>query len=151
MRKALKSPKTKLRYVQRHTRLDNSEQKRYSLICALLGWLGAINCLIIGFYILTSSTFLPTEQSLLEGYLATGLTTTSAIILTYGSYLMSKRKTRKGGIINLLAGTLIPVPVIAYFALYSQRILSWLGPLSIPLLAPPIISGTIAVLAYKET
>jgi hypothetical protein len=90
------------------------------------------------------------EQLLLEAYLAAGLMTISAITIICGSYLIFKKDTLKGGTINLLAGTLIPVPVCTYFAVFSQRTLSWLGSLGIFLLAPAVISGTISILIHKK-
>ena len=93
--------------------------------------------------------FLPVEQLLFEACLGMGLMIASAVTITYGSYIILKKETKKGGIINLLAGTLIPIPVCTYFALFSQRTLSWIGAMSVLLLTPAVLSGTISILTLQ--
>lgn len=128
--------------------------KRYEMVSAFLGWLGAVDLLLMAFYLLTIflavSAIPPIERLLFPVYFATILTVTSAIILIYGSYLIWKSKIRKGGIINLLVGTLVPIPTYIYFTFLSQpSLLGWLFPIGCFLLAPAIISGAISILLSK--
>lgn len=117
------------------------------MISAFLGFLGAVNLLFMVFYTLGiyhTLSGIPSMRSLFfQVYFSAILTTASAIMLICGSYLMLKTKGRRGGAINLLAGTLIPIPGYIYFTFFSQpRLLSWLGPIGWALLTPAIISGT---------
>jgi hypothetical protein len=81
-------------------------------------------------------------------YLGTTIIVGSAMLLVYGGILMWTNNTLKGGIVNLLAGALVPVPTYVYFTFFSQLdLLSWLGPSGFLLLAPAILSGVISVYA----
>ncbi len=124
------------------------------MVSALLGWLGATNLLSMALYIL--SVFLPVSsipsvrKLVLQVYVAAILTTISGVLLIYGSYLIWKTSRWKGGLINILAGTLVPVPTYLYFTFFSQPILlGWLNPLGCFLLAPAILSGAISISLSK--
>ena len=74
----------------------------------------------------------------------------SAVLLVYGGVLIWTNNTLKGGIVNLLAGALAPIPTYAYFAFFSQpELLSWLGPSGFLLFAPAIISGIMSIYASR--
>lgn len=127
-----------------------STRKRHSSINAFLGWLGAANSFIIGLYIVTTcAALLPysrTEHLLLHIYTVSILTTTIVILLSYGSYLIWNGHARKGGIINLVAGTILSL-IYAYYTILSQPpLLSWLGPTGFFLPIPAIMSGAISIL-----
>ena len=143
----MNNPKTSDKY-------ENVARKKYCLITALLGWLGAVNSLLIGLWVLITclelSQIPPMKQLLFQAYGAFIVMAISAFALIYGSYVIWKTSRRKGGIINLFGG-LTPIPVYVYFTLLSQPALKptsfW--PLEYVLLAPAIISGTIATLKLK--
>jgi hypothetical protein len=79
-------------------------------------------------------------------YLGATIIIASAILLVYGGILMWTNNTLKGGIVNLLAGTLAPIPTYVYFAFFSQLdLLGWLGPSGFLLLAPAMISGIMSI------
>ena len=127
----------------------------YNVISASLGWLGALNSFIIGLYILTTclalSTFPETNHLVSQAWIAFALTTTSALILIYGGYLLWKSHRRKGGMINILTGTLTLTPIYTYFTFLSQPpLLDWLGLTGCFLLAPAIISGGMGILTAKQ-
>jgi len=144
--------------LNRHVDIASFEipkQKLCNIISAFLGWLGAVNLLLMAFYIfgiyLLVSAVSPVEQLFPQVCLATILTTASAIMLIYGSYLIWKNNRWSGGLINLFAGTFAPIPTYLYFTFFSQPVLlEWLGPIGCFLLAPAIISGAISILLSKE-
>lgn len=121
-----------------------------NIISAILGFLGAANSLVIGFYLL--STMLSISQ-------IQGMTFQSAIAsiaigvafasLTYGSFEILKGNTKKGARINM-AGGIFSILMYIYYSEFSQpSFLGWLNPIGITLLIPPLLSGTIGLL--KET
>lgn len=127
-----------------------------NLISAFLGWLGAADLLFIGLYILTVyntfSSIPHMERLTLQVYAATFFMSASIIALAYGSYLVWKSNRLKGGVINLLAGTLAPIPTYVNFTFLSEpSLLGWLGPLGGFLLVPAVISGTISIAMYAWT
>jgi len=76
--------------------------------------------------------------------------TLSAIVLIYGSLLIWKNNFMKGGLINLVAGTLLPIPTYIYFAFFSKpTLLGWFSPLGLILFIPAMISGIIGIYASK--
>jgi len=90
------------------------------------------------------------KRLLIPVYSAAILMIASAIVLIYGSYLIWRTNKLKGGIINLLAGTLVPVPTYVYFSFFSQpALLSWLGTVGWFILTPAIISGALSVFSSK--
>ena len=87
------------------------------------------------------------ERLVLQGYTGAGSLAVAAIAATIGSFLMHRKNRLKGGIANLLAGTLVPIPVCYFFSFISKpALLQWLGPLAWILLAPTIMSGAAGVL-----
>lgn len=128
--------------------------RRYELLGAFLGWLGAVNQILIASYLLAVyqalSPVSPMEKLGFEVYLGAALLILSASALALGSLLLWKREWRVGGVINLGSGTLMPVPIYIYFALFSEpAFLGWLGLLGVFLLAPAIFSGTIGILLSR--
>jgi len=124
----------------------------YNLISAFSGCLGAMNSFIIGFYIITTYFEIAlysrksAENLLYPVYTAAILTTASALILVYGSFLIWRGNTRKGGIINLIAGTILSL-IYTYYTILSQPpLLSWLGSIGFFLLIPAIMSGAVSIL-----
>jgi hypothetical protein len=118
-----------------------------NIISAILGFLGAANSLVIGFYLLSTISSISqiqstTSQSAIAS-IPIGVTFTS---LTYGSFEILKGNTKKGAKINM-AGGLILACVYIYYSEFSQpNFLGWLNPVGITLLIPPILSGTIGLL-----
>lgn len=124
----------------------------YNLIGVLSGCLGAINSFITGFYIITTYFEIAlysrksAENLLYPAYTAVILTTALALILVYGSFLIWRGNTRKGGIINLLVGTILSL-IYTYYTIFSQPpLLSWLGPIGFLLLIPAIMSGAVGII-----
>jgi len=124
------------------------------MLGAFLGWLGAVNQILIASYLLVVYQAFSAISSIgkigFQVHLAAILLILSASALALGSFLLWKRKSRAGGMINLGAGTLMPIPTYIYFALLSEpTFLSWLGLLGVFLLAPAISSGTIGILLSR--
>jgi hypothetical protein len=133
--------------------ISPSKVSLYNWIGALSGWLGAINSFTMGFYLITTyyaiMGFPGAENLGYSTYVATVLTATLAFLLVYGSYLLWKGDTRKGGTINLIVGAML-IPIYIYFTFFSQpSLLKWLGPLGVFLCAPAILSGAIGILITK--
>lgn len=131
-------------------------------ISVFLGLLGAVDLLFLAVYIFTVyyalSSIPPMPELSLQIYSASILTAVSAIALVYGSLLIWQGKGSKGAKINLVAGTLVPVPMYIYFTYFTEtlhriNLLSWLSIGNIPfgfiLLAPAIASGIITLASPK--
>lgn len=107
--------------VEESTQVQPAKSK-YSILDAFMGWLGAIDLLLLIFYVSATysaiSAYDPDvmKRLLIPVYSAAILMIASAIVLIYGSYLIWRTNKLKGGIINLLAGTLVPVPTYVYFS-----------------------------------
>ena len=124
--------------------------RRYEILGAFLGWLGAVNQILVSSYLLSVYRALSTIYSNgkvgIQVYLAVILLILSASALVLGSLLMLKGKLRAGGIINLGSGMIIPIPTYLYFALLSEpTFLSWLGIQGVFLRSPAIFSGAIGM------
>jgi len=139
-------------HVETSNVVDPAKRNYYDIVNAFMGWLGATVLLIMGLYIFTIyfaiSAYDPAamERLLFPVYFATVLIISSTISLIYGSYLIWRTSRRKGGIINLFAATVIPVPTYIYFAFLSQpTLLGWLNHVGWFLLAPAIISGAMSI------
>lgn len=125
------------------------KKKLNTLLGAFLGCLGTLNLLLIAIYLFIVY-FSPLIQNLTVGlalpiYVAGTLLIASSIALVYGSILIWKDSVFKGGLINLVAGTLVPIPTYVYFAFFSHPTIHWLWlyPLDLGFLplVPAIISG----------
>jgi len=121
-------------------------------IGAFLGWLGVANFIILEFWLLStyfSLIGLPAEPFISQIYIASIVTTVSAIMLICGNYLMIKNRPREGGIINLMAGIAMAF-AYTYFAFLSKpQLLNWLGITGYLLLAPALISGAAGIALKK--
>jgi hypothetical protein len=133
----------------------SSKRKHYALLGAILGWLGALNLSLLALYLFSTyqplSTIPPMNELALSIYLGATIIIASAILLVYGGILIWTNNTLKGGIVNLLAGALAPIPTYVYFAFFSQPdLLGWLGPSGFPLLAPAVLSGIVSIYASQS-
>jgi hypothetical protein len=140
---------------QESSQSESSKRKHYAPLAAVLGWLGALNLFLLALYLLSTyqplSTVPPMNKLALSIHLGATIITASAILLVYGGILMWTNNILKGGIVNLLAGALAPIPTYVYFAFFSQLdLLSWLGPSGFLLLAPATISGIIGIYAARS-
>jgi hypothetical protein len=127
-----------------------SKRTNKNKISATLGFLGAANSLVIGFYLLSTLSSVSQIQSIMFqstiASMATGVAFTS---LTYGSFEILKANAKKGARINM-AGGILSVFTYIYYSEFSQpSLLGWLNPIGITLLIPPLLSGIIGLL--KET
>jgi hypothetical protein len=118
-----------------------------NIISALLGFLGVAVSLVIGFYLLSTMTNLANIQDETSQIWIAGVATTiTAIVTAYGSYLILRSNTQKGGKINVAGGSVLIVTYF-YFSMVSQpKLLEWLNPLGIALVIPPILSGVISLM-----
>jgi len=121
------------------------------MISAILRWSGVVRLLFLAFYIFlayqTFSAIPPMGELAVQVYSLSALTSGSTVVLIYGSYAILKEKNWKGGILNILAGTVVPIPTYLYFAFFSQpKLLSWLIPVGFSILVPPLLSGVLSVL-----
>jgi hypothetical protein len=131
-------------------KMENTEKSKksirnLSIISAIMGFLGAIDSMAIGFYLL-STLFNPILIIDLEiqGYILTTIIGAITIILIYGSYLIFKNKNvKRGAEINLITGLILAFLYIYYAYLSQPSLLSWFTPGGILLIIPPILSGII--------
>jgi len=139
---------------QTGTRMEDTEKGKSSMrylriISAFMGFLGAINTLAIGFYLLsTIFSLILISDLMIQGYILAPVVATVAVALIYGSYLILKNKNlKKGAGINLIFGLILAFLYI-YYAYFSQPLLlGWLAPGGILLIIPPILSGIIEKIA----
>ncbi len=131
--------------------MENTEKSREStkhliIISAFMGFLGAINSTVIGFYILSTLLNLIQISSLIiQGYIFTPIIGVVTALFIYGSCLILKnRNIKKGAKINFTCGLILAF-LYVYYTYFSQplRLLSWLAPGGILLIIPPILSGII--------
>jgi len=121
-----------------------------NIISATLGFLGAANSLVIGFYLLSTMLSISQIQSMtFQSAIASTTIGVAFASLTYGSFEILKGNTKKGARINMAGGT-FSILIYIYYSEFSQpSFLGWLNPIGITLLIPPLLSGTIGLL--KET
>ena len=121
-----------------------------NIISAILGFLGAANSLVIGFYLLSTMLSISQIQSMtFQSAIASTAIGVAFASLTYGSFEILKGNTKKGARINM-AGGIFSILIYIYYSEFSQpSFLGWLNPVGITLLIPPLLSGTIGLL--KET
>lgn len=126
---------------------DNAKINKPSKhISAFMGFLGAINSMAIGFYLLSAllnPILIP--DLVIQGYILSPIIAVITILLVYGSYLILKNKnTKKGAEINFIAGLFLAF-LYVYYAYFSQPpLLKWLAPAGILLVVPPILSGILS-------
>ena len=133
--------------------MENTEKHRklmnLNMVSAFMGFLGAINSMAIGLYLL-SILFNPIQisNSIIQGYIVASLTIIVTAALIYGGFLILKnKKIKRGAGINFIAGLVLTVLYI-YYAYFSQpSLLGWLTPIGILLIIPPILSGIIGKIA----
>jgi len=125
------------------------------LSMAILGWLGALNLFLIAAYMLNLYLTLSEMLGQLRLSVFTGgaMIIMSAIALIYGSVLVWRTSALKGGLLNLLAGTLAPIPTYIYFAFFSHPAIHWLWfePLGSLPLVPAIVSGLTSIYISRST
>jgi hypothetical protein len=130
--------------------MENTEKSKesirhLSIISAVMGFLGAIDSMAIGFYLL-STLFNPILiiDSAIQGYILSLIIGAITLILIYGSYLIFKNKNvKKGAEINLIAGIVLAFLYVYYAYVSPLLLLSWITPGGILLVIPPILSGII--------
>lgn len=118
-----------------------------NIIGALLGFVGAANSIVVGFYLLsTTSSLSAFNNEAFQSLIASAAIAVAFSTLTYGSYLLFRGGHLKGGKINIVGG-LILAGVYVYYSAFSQpKLLEWLNPSGIPLLIPPILSGILGLI-----
>jgi hypothetical protein len=128
-----------------NTEKNKESTRKLSMISAIMGFLGAIDSMAIGFYLL-STLFNPVLIIDLEiqGYILTPIIGAVTIILIYGSYLIFKNKNvKRGAEINLITGLILAFLYVYYAYVSQPSLLSWFTPGGILLIIPPILSGII--------
>jgi hypothetical protein len=130
--------------------MENIEKSKESIrnlrtISAVMGFLGAIDSMAIGFYLL-STLFNPILiiDLAIQGYILTPIIGAVTILLIYGSYLIFKNKNvKRGAEINLVTGLILAFLYVYYAYVSQPSLLSWFTPGGIILIMPPILSGII--------
>jgi lipopolysaccharide export LptBFGC system permease protein LptF len=122
-----------------------------SIVCALLGFLGATVSLVMGFYLLSTMMNLASIQDeTSQIWIAGSATAIAAITVAYGSCTILGNNRQKGGKINIVGGAVL-ILTYAYFSEFSQpKLLEWLNPIGIALLIPPIFSGAIGLISDSK-
>lgn len=116
------------------------------MIGALLGFVGAADSILIGFYLLsTISSLSAFGNEAFQSFIASVAIAVAFSALMYGSYLLFRDGHQKGGKINIVGG-LILTGVYVYYSAFSQpKLLEWLNPSGTTLLIPPILSGILGL------
>lgn len=132
---------------KRHTLI-----KRLNMISAIMGFLGAVNSIAIGFYLL-SILFNPLGISnlMIQGYVLAPVIAVIIVTLMYGSYLILKnRNMKRGARMNLASGLILTFLYVYYAFLSKPILLGWLNPAGISLIIPPLLSGIIGQTALIQ-
>ena len=122
------------------------------MVSSALGFIAIVCVLAIGGYMIAwcwniySSGIGPSFLTIT--IISWALILTSALLLTYGSLKTIKKSTRKGGLINLIAGIEI-IPMFIYFYSYFP-LLPQFGFLGFLLFLPAILSGIISLASPKH-
>jgi len=126
-----------------------TKMKNLKLISILLGLIGIANMILLGIYVVNYCLLLATLLSkfLLEANIIEFATTISIALILFGSYSIYKNHPLRGGICNLIAGT-ITIAIYLHYAL-NVPILQQFGLLGYFLLLPAPISGIIGVIISK--
>ena len=119
-------------------------------VSAALGFLGAVNSMAIGFYLITT-TFAPLLISdlMIQGYLLSIIISAIVIALSYGSLLTLKSQST-GAEMNVAAGLALASIYIYYAYLSDPPLLRWLSPTGILLVLPSIFSGLIGIITFNN-
>lgn len=120
--------------------------KKVRIIAAILGFIGIVNTIILGVYIVLTYVIMSKFKTgfyAIQTYSALLLIGISAVLLIYGSY-HQWRMHRRGYLINMFIGGTVAV-VYAYFILIVP-VLNWLGMLGVALLIPAPLSGVLGAL-----
>jgi hypothetical protein len=126
---------------------EGKRSTRTGIVSVLLGFLGAVNSAVIAFFLIsTLSTIIPSFNHTIETFIIIITTMAIAAVLIYGSHLILTTNPKKGGKMNIAAGCLETCVYIYYSVLSQPNLLSWLNPIGILLLLPPLLSGLIAQL-----
>jgi MFS family permease len=126
-------------------------RKAFVQVSVLLGFLGAVNSTVIGFYLL--STLL--DQNIMyelkiHAYIISPIIAAITIMLIFGSYLIVRNKSiRKGSRVNIVAGLFLAFLYVYYSCFSQPLLLGWLFPYGIILVIPPILSGILVEIAPK--
>ena len=103
---------------------------RYTLISAALGWLGAINIVLIGIHVTTLYLHLAvlSRSFLARAYIIGGIATASTLTLVFGSYLIWIDRAEKGGVLNLAGG--VVTLILCYYFTSTFPLLRQLEPIA---------------------
>jgi hypothetical protein len=129
--------------------LASSKRRQYGVLSATLGWLGAINVLLIGVYSALKLYHLGIMRGYqLEIYFVSLFTILLTLALLYGSFRLWKRYFRWGGRLNLLAG-IGYLSMYCYFTWVTPLLLE-LGVVGLLLCVPSLVSGVLGGLADRK-
>jgi len=125
--------------------------KQFKAISAVLGWFSAATTIFFGLY--TSMALLSLinwglligRNFQIEAYIVAILTIILAVILFIGGYLMWKNLLRKGGTVNLSAGTIVAL----IYSYYAISIVKPFGKTGLVLCIPAILSGIFGLYSTK--
>jgi Na+(H+)/acetate symporter ActP len=120
---------------------------RLAIITAFLGFIGAADSILVGFYLLsTVSSISNIQDQGLQSWTISVVVAIALLALIYGSYLILKGHTQKGATINMTGGIILALVYIYYSTFSQPRLLDWLSPAGIILTIPAILSGAIGLI-----
>ncbi|UCE15289.1 MAG: hypothetical protein JSV12_05235 [Candidatus Bathyarchaeota archaeon] len=123
---------------------------RYTLISSALGWLGSINIVLIGIHVTTIYLHLAmlSRSFLVRAYIMEGIATALTLTLVFGSYLIWRNQTGRGGFLNFAGG--VVTIVLCYYFTSTFPLLRQLEPVVYFLPAPALVSGLLALFMSKS-
>jgi Na+(H+)/acetate symporter ActP len=129
------------------TEKSKKSPTRLAMITAFLGFIGAADSILVGFYLLsTISSISNIQDQGLQSWTISVATGITLMALIYGSYLILKGHTQKGATINMTGGIILALVYIYYSTFSQPRLLDWLNPAGIILTIPAILSGAIGLI-----
>jgi len=129
--------------------VPDEELKTLQLVTIGLGLISIVNMIVLGAYIVSyclALAFLGRFQ--MEANVVGLITALSVSLVLYGCYSVYGAHFFRGGICNLVAGT-ITIGIYLYYTL-NLPLLQRLGPLGYFLLIPALMSGVIGIVISKQ-
>ena len=126
--------------------IEPSKLKKYALISAVLGWLGAVNVTLIGVYVTLKLFYFGIMRGYqTEAYIVGILTAGLTLTLIFGGYWMWRGRLREGGILNVIVG-IVTLTMYSYFN-FSVPLLREFGIAGSFLCVPALISGVLGLIS----
>jgi hypothetical protein len=138
------------------TELASDAWRQRRVLIGLLTSIEVTSLIFLDAYILglnqAVSSLSPGDPLFPQIYVGSSLIALSAISLILGSCLIIRSAASIGGVVILVSGAVVPIPIYLYFAEFSEpTLLSWLGYFGLVLFAPGVIGGFLGIMITRQS